>query len=102
MQELDFSQPAASDLSRAVKEDSLSGLYQTHSSKDLNRAPNQKIKLYSSNKSKQGSSSKSSPAAGQSSQERQSSHPTPEVSTNPFSAALEACREVKGEEGPAD
>lgn len=71
--------------SKETKE-AVNGCYQTNASKQhQERPPNQKIKLFSSNKSKKSTSSnKSSPAVGQSSLEKQT-QPNADVSTNPFS-----------------
>lgn len=64
--------------------------YQTNSSKDYEKAPNQKIKIYSSNKRRNNySSNKSSPAGGQISNEKQENNQQPDVKTNPFTPITE-------------
>lgn len=61
MQEIRFKEPDNRIYSRQNKVDPVVG-YQTNSTKDHDRAPNQKLKIYSSNKSKKSGSNKSSPA----------------------------------------
>ena len=86
MQEIKFKEPDNRIYSRDAKLDPVVG-YQTNTTKDHDRAPNQKLKIYSSNKSKKNSSNKSSPAV--SSQERPESQQNAEVKTNPFIATAE-------------
>ena len=65
--------------------------YQTYGQKDQEKAPHQKIKIYSSNKRRKDhtSSNKSSPAQGQSSHQRQQVQKETEVDTNPFTTTVD-------------
>ena len=73
--------------------------YQTNKNVEHERGPNQKIKIYSSNKRKNGNSSnKSSPAAGQSPQEQQQLQKQNEVKTNPFTTMIDTPVTIKEEQ----